>query len=176
MKRLFFIAIVSLLALAAGTSQAAAQARYGTLRYDSLLHAMPEYAVMTANYDALRQRYAQEADYNEANFKRLFTEFLAGQKDFPQNIMLKRQRDLQEEMEKSLAFRQEADSLLAAARADMEQPLRALLDRAIRAIGAERGYDCIVDLDRPGLPFLNPALTEDATPYVVARLGALRNQ
>lgn len=191
MKKLLTIACLALsliaatsVPLSAQTAEASAatatpsQPRYGLIHYDSLLHAMPEYAEAEAQYNALRERYAKETDYNEKDFKRQFTEYLQGQKDFPQNILLKRQRDLQEAMEKSLAFRHEADSLLAAARADLEAPVRQLLDEAIRLVGAERGYDCVVnrDLTVPVLPYLNPALTEDATSHVVTKLAVLRRK
>lgn len=187
MKKLLLIACIALpfvgLAASAQTAEAtatpvAAQAtpRYGIISYDSLLHAMPEYAEATAQYNALRERYAKETDYNELAFKRQFSEYLQGQKDFPQNILLKRQRDLQEAMEKSLAFRHDADSLLAAARKDLEAPVRQLLNEALRLVGAERGYDCIVNSDLPTLPYLNPALTERAAPYVEAKLTALRRK
>lgn len=150
-------------------------ATYGALRYDSLLHAMPEYGAMQIRLKQLRDKYAAETVYNEQNFRRLFAEFLQGQKDFPQNIMLKRQRDLQDAMERGMAFRHEADSLLKAAEADMVYPIRLMLDDAIRAVGLERGYECIVNRDSNTLPFLHPAVTEDATPFVVAKLNMLRH-
>ncbi len=149
--------------------------RYGTVRYDSLLRAMPEYGVMQIQLQKLRQQYADEAAYNEMDFKRQFAEFLQGQKDFPQNILLKRQRDLQEAMEKGLAFRHDADSLLRQAAIDMERPVRQILDDAIRAAGRERGYDCIINLDSNAAPFVNPALAENAVPFITARLAARRN-
>ena len=94
-----------LLSLAALTMSAQSTIKYGSLDYDSLLTYMPEYKQVQEQLASLRLQYNKEAAYNEANFKRLFADFLQGQKDFPQNIMLKRQRELQDAMEKSLAFR-----------------------------------------------------------------------
>ena len=108
--------------------------------------------------------------------KRQFAEFLQGQKEFPQNILLKRQRDLQAAMERSLAFRHEADSLLSQAAIDLEAPIRQRLNAAIQAVGLERGYAGIVNLDTPSMPFVNPRLTEDATPYVVEKLILTRDR
>ncbi len=150
--------------------------RFGTLRYDSLLHAMPEYATMQTRLADLRAKYEQEVAYNEESFKRQFAEFLQGQKEFPQNILLKRQRDLQAAMERSLAFRHEADSLLRQAAVDLEAPIRQRLNAAIQAVGLERGYAGIVNLDTPAMPFVNPRLTEDATPYVVEKLILTRDR
>lgn len=147
-----------------------AQARYGCLRYDSVLHAMPEYAEAQAQIKQLREKFVLEANYNEMSFKRMFAEFLQGQKDFPQNILLKRQRDLQDELEKGLAFRREADSLLVEAAAEIEAPVRSKLNAAIEAVGTERGYDLVVNLDERTCLFLRPAQTEDITRYVWQKL------
>ncbi len=148
------------------------KAKYGLLNYDALLHAMPEYAEAQNAMAELRKKYEDEAAYNEMAFKRMFSEFLSGQKDFPQNILLKRQRDLQEAMEKGLAYRKEADSLLRKAEADLLQPLRLRLDAAIQAVGAERGYETIVNTDLQTHLFFAPNVAEDATPFVQAKLSA----
>ena len=147
---------------------------YGTLRYDSILHAMPEYAAMKIRVQQLRKKYEAEAQYNEQNFKRLFEEFMQGQKDFPQNILLKRQHDLQEQLEKGLAFRHEADSIVCAAEAAMLEPIRLMLDDAIAAVGEERGYHLIINRDNAACPFVRRSMTEDATPHVLVKLKALR--
>ncbi len=158
---------VSALSAAAQTSIKA-----GYLHYDSLLHAMPEYAQAEAEMAKLRAQYEQEAAYNEASFKRQYEDFLQGQKDFPQNILLKRQRDLQLAMDRGIAFRRQADSLLVKAHADLLAPVRATLDEAIRAVGLERGYEYIVNLDERAIPFLHPSVAEDATPFVRLKLEA----
>ncbi len=44
------------------------------------------------------------------------------------------------------------------------------VDAVIRAIGAERGYDFVVDTSAGTHPYLNPQKSEDITPYVKARL------
>ena len=123
------------------------QARFGCLRYDSVLHAMPEYAEAQAQLHQLREKYELEASYN-----------------------LKRQRDLQDELEKGLAFRREADSLLVRAAADLERPVRQKLDAAIQAVGMEYGFAAIVNLDAGACPFLHPSMTEDVTRRVWLKL------
>ena len=163
--------ILLFLSLAAFTMSAQSTIKYGRLDYDSLLTSLPEYTQVQEQLSSLRQQYDKEAAYNEANFKRLFADFLQGQKDFPQNIMLKRQRELQDAMEKSLAFRRSCDSLLVRAEADLLAPLYVKLNTAIRAVGMERGYECIVNTAAGTHPFLHPSLTEDAAPFVIQKLN-----
>lgn len=169
MKKNILVACLVWLAGVAGVC-AQSQVKYGTLHYDSVMKAQPEYADAQARMAELRKQYEDEAAYNETTFRRMFAEFLQGQKDFPQNIMLKRQRDLQDEMEKSLAFRRESDRLLQQAEADMLAPLRKRLDEAVTAVGLEHGYECIVDKSARTHLFLHPSVTEDATPFVLEKL------
>lgn len=170
-KRMTRLLFLFLLLLAPCTMQAQTTIKYGTIHYDSLLVGLPQYAQVQQRMEELHKKYESETAYNEQNFKRLFAEFLQGQKDFPQNILMKRQRDLQEQMEKSIAFRKEADALLRAAEADMMKPLREMLDELIRNVGLERGYEMIINLDTPAYPFLHPSVAEDAMPYVKEKIA-----
>lgn len=171
MKKYLTVVFFSLVAFAAS---AQTEIKYGYLSYDSLMYAMPEYAEMKSQMENLRRKYEAEALYNETSFRRMFAEFLQGQKDFPQNILLKRQRDLQEAMEKGLAFRRSADSLLVRAEADMRHPIRERLDRAIAEVGRERGYECVVNTDTGTFPFLHPSVSENAAPFVIEKLNAVK--
>ena len=166
--RHFFLLLLALLAPLA--AQAQSTVRAGSLRYDSLLHALPQYALVEKQMAELRAKYESETRYNELSFQRQFSEFLQGQKNFPENILLKRQRDLQEQMERSIAFRHQADSLLRCAEDELLKPLRQQLAAALRAVGLERGYEYIFDLDAGVFPFVHPSVAEDATPYVTEKL------
>lgn len=173
-KRLFYVLICLLVSSASAFAQE--QVKYGKISYKGLLRSMPEFKIAQEKINELRQQFESEAQYNETSFKRQFSEFLQGQKEFPQSILLKRQRDLQEAMTKGIAFRQTADSLLREAQKEMEQPLRARLDSAIMLVGIERGYECIVNTDVPSHLFIQPALTEDATLYVLDKIVAIKPQ
>lgn len=164
---------ILLLALLCSPCYVSAQnmAKYGYISYDSLFHALPEYAQVQENMVQLRKKYEEEALYNEQNFKRQFTEFLQGQQEFPQNILLKRQRDLQISMERGLSFRQEADSLLKQAEYDMLQPLYRRLDKAISEVGRDRGYEYIINTDNRACPYIRPDMSENAAPFVLSKLG-----
>lgn len=93
-----------------------------------------------------------------------------GQKDFPQNILLKRQRSLQDAMEKSLKFRHDIDSILVCAETEALAPVRKRLDDAIKAVGLEHGYEYIINTDANAYPFIHHAVAEDATTYVKGKL------
>lgn len=153
-----------------GEAAVADAPRYGYCSMSQLLQSQPEYVKAVQQLKLLREQYEKEALYNETDFRRQYSEYLNGQKDFPQAILLKRQRDLQESMEKGLAFRTQADSLLREAETEIFAPIRRKVSEAIQQVSAERGYDYVLDTDVPGLLYLNPARSEDITVFVEEKL------
>jgi outer membrane protein len=84
--------------------------------------------------------------------------------------MLKRQRDLQEALEKSLAFRDEAERLLKQAEVETLAPIKARLADAIKMVGGAYNLDYIYNLDTNAMPYVNPALVMDVTTLVEQQL------
>lgn len=147
-----------------------AQYQFGYLGYKSVLQSMPEYAAAQQSLQNLREKYDKEAQYNEEKFKKMFADFLDGQKNFPQEIMLKRQKELQVAMEQGVSFRKDAERLLNKAEDDMINPLVAKLDSALSLIGQENGLIFIVNTDNKDFPFIHSQAGKDLTEIVKARL------
>ena len=164
--------LLFLLLLLAPILPAAAQnaARYGCLSRQALLRQMPETRRAQQELDSLRAQFDRETQYNEAGFQRQFSEFLQVQKSLSEPLLRKRQADLQVAMERALAFRREGQALLDDARKRLFRPIEERLDAAIRVVGAERGYDLVIDTDSSAAPYVSPTLSEDATPFVREKL------
>lgn len=165
-------ALLFLLLLLAPVLPAAAQnaARYGCLSRQALLRQMPETHRAQQELDSLRAQFDRETQYNEAGFQRQFSEFLQVQKSLSEPLLRKRQANLQVAMERALAFRREGQALLDDARKRLFRPIEERLDAAIRVVGAERGYDLVIDTDSSAAPYVSPTLSEDATPFVREKL------
>ena len=131
---------------------------------------MPETRRAQQELDSLRAQFDRETQYNEAGFQRQFSEFLQVQKSLSEPLLRKRQADLQVAMERALAFRREGQALLDDARKRLFRPIEERLDAAIRVVGAERGYDLVIDTDSSAAPYVSPTLSEDATPFVREKL------
>lgn len=143
---------------------------YGYISYNAMLTEMIEYKDAMLKLKDLRKKYEDEAAYNETAFKRQFAEYLQGQKDFPQSIMLKRQRDLQSEMEKCLAFRQDAEDQLKSAEAELLAPVKKRLNDVIILVGGKLNLDYIFNIDNNSMPYVNPQKIVDVTPFVKQHL------
>ena len=170
MTRLLFL---FLLLLAPCTMQAQTTIKYGTIHYDSLLVGLPQYAQVQQRMEELHKKYESETAYNEQNFKRLFAEFLQGQKDFPQTIMQKRQAELQSLMENGISFRIESQKTLEQAEKDLMAEVKKKLNNVILEVGVEYGYAFVLNIDDDACPFINPVIGVDVTDLVRWKLGLL---
>ena len=96
---------------------------FGYLSYGEALKQMPLYADAQKSLEQLKTTYKQELDRSEQEFSKLFEEYVDGQKSFPENILLKRQKELQQLLEQTLAFKDETQRLLTNAEAELMLPV-----------------------------------------------------
>lgn len=160
MKRLASIILFMCVFLGV-SAQENATMKFGFLSYEAALQSMPDYTLVQNNLADLKAQYQTEAKRVEDEFNRKYEEFLEGQREFPKTILQKRQSELQELMDKNIAFKQQGLAELARAEQEAMAPLRIKLIEALGKIGRERGYAFIVDTDQKALPFINPAMGED---------------
>lgn len=165
-RKLFFI--LMLLPL-----MAAAQVKFGYIAYNSVCKEMPQYAEAQRQLAGLKEKFDAEAQRGETEFQRKFSEFLQGQKDFPANILQKRQAELQDLMDRSVAFRKECQQLLQDSEQSMLQDVYKKLNEVIGEVALERGYFFVLNTDNNAAPFINTVVGEDATDYVRFKLGII---
>ncbi len=161
---LFFLLLATMPALAQS------ELKFGYLSYNAVMQAMPEYAAMQNSMAELRQKYEAEQKRVEDDFNKKYEEFLDGQKSYPKTILQKRQSELQEMLDKNIAFKKESQRLLSQAEEEAMAPIRVRLAEVLDAIGRERGYAFIVNIDEKVALWLNPSLGEDITATVIAQL------
>lgn len=156
MKKLIALLLFSLLPFAMQ-----AQTRFGYISYDKAIKAMPDYAIAQKNLETLKAQYDNEVKRAEEEFNQKYAEFLDEQASLAPAIRKKRQAELQDLLDRNIAFKKDADRLLAQAEADMYNPLRQKLNAALQQLGQERGYAFIINTDNNALPFINLAYGED---------------
>ena len=161
---LFFLLLATMPALAQS------ELKFGYLSYNAVMQAMPEYAAMQNSMAELRQKYEAEQKRVEDDFNKKYEEFLDGQKSYPKTILQKRQSELQEMLDKNIAFKKESQRLLSQAEEEAMAPIRVRLAEVLDAIGRERGYAFIVNTDEKATLWLNPAMGEDITAIVKEQL------
>src|SRR5574344_1735470 len=171
LKKIFLFCLLLTAVVWSLPAEAQTQYQFGYLSYNKALQGMPEYTSAQQSIDALKKKYEEEAQYNEEKFKRMFADYLQGQKNFPEQIMLKRQKELQVAMEQGISFRNDAQRLLENAETKLVQPLRHKLDSVLARIGNENGLLFIANRDNNNVPFFNSQSGKDITQIVLARLS-----
>ena len=145
--------------------------RFGFLSYSEIIRLMPEYISAQEKLNRLQEKYEAELQRSDNEFNRKYAEFLEGQKEFPENILLKRQKELQELMEKSIQFRDETKELLANVRKEMTAPIMEKLNEAIRIIGLQHQFEYVLNTDNNTYPYINKTVGIDITSLVKSKLN-----
>lgn len=169
MKRFLFL-LLTVFTLSASAQTTEPVLKFGFLSYDTIIQSMDDYAFVESGMQALQEQYAAEQKRVEDEFNKKYEEFLDGQRDFPQTILQKRQMELQELMEKNIAFKKESQRLLAEAREKAMQPLKTRLADALARVGSSRGLAFIINTDQNALPWMNITMGEDVTEVVLEAL------
>ena len=128
--------------------------------------AMPEYAEMQTSMAQLRDQYSAEQKRVENDFNQKYEDFLDGQATFPKTILQKRQSELQELLDKNIAFKKESQQLLNQAEAQQIATMREMINIIVSIIAQERGYAFVLNSDKQAVTFVNPAMGEDITEAV----------
>ncbi len=146
--------------------------RFGYLSYSGVMEQMDEYKEAMLTISGLRAAYDSEVRRSEDNFSKLFAEYIEGQQSFPENILLKRQKELQQAMDESLRFKNEARKILEEREEDVMNSLRNKIEKVLNELGKQRHYAFIINTDGDTYPFVNPEMGDDLTSTVVQMLKA----
>ena len=165
-KKMMMVIGLSFIIFHLSCSHAVAQS-FGYLSYDQALKSMPEYVIVQKKLADLTAQYEAETKRVEDEFNTKYEQFLEGQRDFPPTILQKRQSELEELMEKNIAFKEESRQLLATAEKESMAPLHEKLAAAIQQVGTSRGLAFILNTDQNAVPFINPSMGIDVTEAVL---------
>ena len=140
-----------------------AQSRFGYVSYVEIDKALPEYAIVEAHLDELEAKYEAEMERADREFNQKYADFIEEQSQLPDNIRMKRHKELQELMELSMAFKEEVNSAMREARHEMMKPLYEKVDEAVMKVCVDGGYDYILNTDDRSYIAINPKNGKDIT-------------
>lgn len=167
----FLLVIFACIAMAAQAQDNAPALKFGYMSYDMALKSMKDYATVQMHMDSLRSAFNAEMQRVEDEFNRKYEDFLDGQKDFPRTILLKRQTELQDMLQKNIAFKQQSIQEIKDTEAQLMAPLRIHLNEAIATVARERGLALVVNTDANACPFIEPTMGVDVNEDVVRKLN-----
>lgn len=148
--------------------------RYGSVNADSVLRAMPQYTKAQADLATLRQKYDKEMARAEDEFNTKYENFLDAQRDLVPSILRKRQAELQDMMDKNIAFKAEARRLLAEAEDKAISPLRQKVQAVITLLAEKMQLAFVLNTASDSCPYVNPALSVDITQQAINTISKLK--
>jgi outer membrane protein len=144
-----------------------AQTKFGYFSYIKVLESVPQYKSATEEYNALRERCNKEISHNEEELTRHYVAFLNGQHDFPEPILRRRQNELQQMIDNSVAFRDQLKVWLAEARDSLYHPCYAVVDNALKRVCGVLSLAYAIDMDEGVYRYINPEIGIDITDYLI---------
>ena len=163
------IALVVLIALPLGVF--AQDLKFGHINSDEIITVMPEYSKARTDLQTLEKSYADDLQRTQDEFNRKYQEFQQAADSLPQNIAERRQRELEDMLQRQNEFRQEAMQNMQKAQADLMAPIEKKLNEAIQAVGRAEGVVYIFDLARTAIPYVDETKSINLTAKVKTQLG-----
>ena len=160
MRKILLILMLSPLLLTA-------QNRFGYYSHSKAVEGVPGYSQSIAEYEILKQRCEAEIERNEQELTRKYVAFLDGQQDFPELILRKRQKELQQMVDNSVLFREQLSGWLQQAKDSLLAPHNAAVDAALVRVCLRHGLAFAFDSDVVQLRFINPNVGVDITSIVI---------
>ena len=137
---------------------------------DELLEAFPERQQATEHLLNLSEEYKKELELMQNEYNKKYSDYITYQASLSENIKLRRMQELTELENRMQEFMEMAQKDIDLQERDKLEPLKQKIKDAIHAVGIERNYTVIYDLDDPGIAFLSPQAV-DANPFVRQKLG-----
>ena len=165
------IALVMLLALPMGVF--AQNLKFGHINAQEIITVMPEFTKAQNDIQTLEKQLTAELQRTQEEFNKKYQEFqqAIAKDSLPPNIAERRQKELQDMMQRQEQFQQDAQQQMAKAQNDAMAPIYHKLDNAIKAVGAAEGVIYIFDLARTSIPYVNESQSINLTSKVKANLG-----
>ena len=165
------IALVMLLALPMGVF--AQNLKFGHINAQEIITVMPEFTKAQNDIQNLEKQLTAELQRTQEEFNKKYQEFqqAIAKDSLPPNIAERRQKELQDMMQRSEQFQQEAAQNMQKAQTELMAPISKKVEDAIKAVGEAENLVYIFDLARTSIPFVNEKLSVNVTPLVKAKLG-----
>ena len=165
------IALVMLLALPMGVF--AQNLKFGHINAQEIITVMPEFTKAQNDIQTLEKQLTAELQRTQEEFNKKYQEFqqAIAKDSLPPNIAERRQKELQDMMQRQEQFQQDAQQQMAKAQNDAMAPIYQKFDNAIKAVGAAEGVIYIFDLARTPVAYVNESQSINLTPKVKTQLG-----
>ena len=147
--------------------------KFGHINAQEIITVMPEFTKAQNDIQTLEKQLTAELQRTQEEFNKKYQEFqqAIAKDSLPPNIAERRQKELQDMMQRQEQCQQYAAQQMQKAQSDAMAPIYKKLDDAIKAVGAAEGVIYIFDLARTPIPYVNETQSINLTAKVKTHLG-----
>ena len=138
----------------------------------AVMDSLPQYKAAQDEYNALLERCDSEIAHSEEELTRCYVAFLDGQSSFPEPILRKRQKELQDLVDRSVVLRDQMKGWLVQAHDSLFLPIVSEIDKATERVCLIKNLAYALDADKESCRYINPNFGVDITAYVIMEVLA----
>lgn len=161
---------IFLLLLFAPLMSGAQNTEFGFFSLVDVLDALPEYKTAQDDYNLLLERCDSEIARSEEELTRNYVAFLDGQSTFPEPILRKRQKELQDLVDRSVVLRDQLKDWLAQAHDSLFLPINDKVDKAVERVCLRNNLAFAIDTDKQAYRYINPNFGVDITDAIITEV------
>ena len=161
MRKLLFILFIVPVTLCAQNVE------FGCFSLEEVMDSLPEYKAAQDEYNLLLERCDSEIARGEEELTRCYVSFLDGQNTFPEPILLKRQKELQDLVDRSIILRDQLKDWLVQAHDSLFTPITQKIDQAVERVCLRNNYAYAIDTDKAAYRYVNPNFGVNITALVI---------
>ena len=143
---------------------------FGFFSMSVVMDSLPEYIAAQDEYNALLERCDSEIARGEEELTRCYVAFLDGQNSFPEPILRKRQKELQDMVDRGVILRDQLKDWLVQAHDSLFAPIVATIDKAGERVCLRNNYAYAIDTDKAAYRFVNPVFGVDITTLIIEEI------
>lgn len=144
--------------------------KFGYVNASSIVQMMPEFTKAQNELQTLHKQYSDEFERLRTELEKKGVAYEQVKDSLPENILKRRERELQDLYTRMQQYEQESAQNLQQAQQAKLSEVNDVLQEAIQAVGREGGYICVFDTTS-GIPYISETLCDNLDAKVKAKLG-----
>ena len=131
---------------------------------------MPELSEVETQLNTKQEQVKKNATALEAEYNNKMEEFKKSEDEVTEALLMDRQKQIQQIEERYQTFMQNSQKEVQDLQQKLLAPIQDKLQKAIKAVGEEKGYTYILDIASGSVAYQSPTAV-DAGPLVKTKLG-----
>lgn len=148
----------------------AQESKIAYVNSQELFGMMPELSSIESELNTKQEQVKKNAAALEAEYNSKMEEFQNSSDEVTESILMDRQKQIQQIQERYESFMQNSQKEVQELQQKLLAPVQDKLQKAIRAVGEEKGFTYILDLSSGSVAYHSPTAI-NANPLVKAKLG-----